>query len=274
MVTCCATMLPSLDSPTIASCTLATGTRTVSERSLLTRRDRGVDDVPLEPAGQVEYVLRRPRDGIGIRDLDGQRRAHALGPAGVGAIAVSASPPETVPDSVAPSPTHWGPESSNRRRWSLRGFSAGSPRWRRRSGTVRRLPHLQTRARLRQGSRSAPPGARESGIVQRSLRRVFCRELPYTCPQLGGCSRARAELVDQFRRRRHGLSAPLFELRGHPTQPRRDGGRRDRAGGPTPHCPGRGRSAARLRARPRQGAETLLEHRREALTETLRPPEG
>ena len=82
MVTRCATMLPSLDSPTIASCTLATGTRTVSEALLLTRRDRGVDDVPPEPAGQVECVLRRPRDRIRIRDLDGQRRAHALGPAG------------------------------------------------------------------------------------------------------------------------------------------------------------------------------------------------
>ncbi len=46
--------------------------------SLLARGHRRRHDVAAERAGEVESVLRRARNGIGVRDLDGQRCADAL----------------------------------------------------------------------------------------------------------------------------------------------------------------------------------------------------
>ena len=93
IVTCCETMRPSPERPAIASCTLSTGTRTVIDAlpssPVATDDD---DDVAAERAREVESILRGARDGVGVGDLDRQRRADALcavGPALSAALAGS-----------------------------------------------------------------------------------------------------------------------------------------------------------------------------------------
>ena len=95
------------------------------------------------------------------------------------------------------------------------------------AGKIRRLPHLQTRAQLRRGSRSEPPAYGKRNRLNGACAGLSAESSPYTCPQLGGCSGARSpgSLIssgDDVM-----VSHPLFELRERPTQPRRDGGRRD-----------------------------------------------
>ena len=210
MVTCCATMLPSLDSPTIASCTLATGTRTVSEALLLTRRDRGVDDVPLSlrVRSSASCAARETASASATSTVSVAltRWARPV----VGAIVLSASPPETVPDSVAPSPDALGAgvvESAPVVVARLFCRIASAETSERDSPTTPALANasaaaagIAISATRRTGKRNRLNGACDGLSAESSRTRAL---------NSGGAAGREAELVDQFRRRRHGLSSSL-----------------------------------------------------------------
>ena len=209
-MTCCETMRPSPERPAIASCTSATGTRTVSEAlpssPVATDDD---DDVAAERAGEVECVLRRTRDGIGIGDLDGQRRADAL--RAIGRRRRRGLDAAGRHSCSVPSRRSWPP------RCRLRVDS--STRQRPRSA---RCPSARVRARLRSRSASAAAAGTATSSPRRTGKRQLAQGARAGCSAAISRTRARSVGGADGREARSSwirsgddvmVSHPLFELR-------------------------------------------------------------
>ena len=77
--TFCDTIVPSCVRRVIASCARACGTRRVSDAAAgIAGRDLRADDVAAEITGDAERLLRRSRDRVAVRDLEGELGGVAL----------------------------------------------------------------------------------------------------------------------------------------------------------------------------------------------------
>ena len=229
-MTCCETMRPRPERPVIASCTRRDRNADGERRaSFLAGRHRRRDDVAAERAGEVEGVLRGARHGVGVGDLDGQRRADALG-----AIA-------RWPVSAAPCKWHRRLARCRRGHWRDRRQLA------RDRVLAKRLGRRSVRAREPEhaGAREGERGGGGHGDEHPAANRE-----PPASPtvRLSGCSaaisrtRARSSAGAEGRDARSSwirsgddvmVSHPLFELRKCTAQSGRDGrgGDPEQAGG-------------------------------------------
>ena len=226
IVTCCETIRPRPERPDDRVLHLPTGTRTVIDcASLLAGRDRRRDDVAAERAGEVEGVLRGAGDGVGVGDLDGERRADALGAVGRGARR-STAPGST---SVLGAVLRW---SAPQRCRHARSSSLLRQRLGRGDVRAREPEHAGARERERRGGRYGDehaaadreaPARPRAGCASAGRSRSRARALAAASGADG--REARSSWI------RSGddvmVSHPLFELRKRATQPRRDGGRRN-----------------------------------------------
>ena len=237
--------------------------------SLLAGRHRRRDDVATERAREVERVLRRARDGVGVGDLDGERRAHALR-----AVRPSRRPAAPWVGRGACLPRSTAPALERRLRRLRR--SAGATRVVETSGAreTERRRRSRSRARPRRARRRASPRRTGSRQLAHGARvRLLGGDLAHAGSQLGGSRRARRpQLVDQVRRRRHGLSSSLRASRAPGSAVSRRRWAISRAGGRSPRRRGRGRSAARRpRARRRSARGAPPRARRRSPRRTSSP---